>query len=139
MTLTGTGTLNVSGAVVVVVNGTLTTSGGASLNTAGKIPANLQIKSSYTGANGVSLNGGSAYATVFAPRTSVSLGGGVQLFGAVLGKTLTFSGVGGAIHYDLQLVTVWAEYFPPPPSEPRVDRGTGGAPAGAPPASTVAP
>jgi hypothetical protein len=52
--------------------------------------------------------------TIFAPRTNVMLGGGVQLFGAVLGKTLTFSGVGGAIHYDLQLVTVWAEYFPPP-------------------------
>jgi hypothetical protein len=99
---------------VIVVNGMLSASGGASFNTTGKIPGNLQIKSSFTGANGVSLTGGSAYMTIFAPRTNVMLGGGVQLFGAVLGKTLTFSGVGGAIHYDLQLVTVWAEYFPPP-------------------------
>jgi len=113
VTLTGTATLNVGGAVTVVLNGTLTTSGGAGMNTAGKIPANLQIKSSYTGAAGLSFNGGSVYATVFAPRTSVSLGGGAQLFGAVLGKSLTFSGLGGAIHYDLQLVTVWAEYFQP--------------------------
>ena len=52
----------------------------------------------------MSLNGGSAYATVFAPRTNVILGGGVQLYGAVLGKTLSLSGVGGAIHYDVQLV-----------------------------------
>ena len=100
---------------MIVLNGTLTTSGGASLNTAGRIPGNLQIKSSYTGAGGVSLNGGSAYASIFAPRASVTLGGGVQLFGAVLGKTLTFSGIGGAIHYDLQLIAVWAEYFAPPP------------------------
>ena len=58
VTLTGTGALNVGGAVVIVVNGTLTSSGGASFNqTTGRIPGNLQIKSSYTGANGVSLIG----------------------------------------------------------------------------------
>jgi hypothetical protein len=115
VTLTGGGTLNAGGAVTVVVNGVLSTSGGASLNTAGKIPANLQIRSSFTGANGVSLNGGSAYATVFAPRTNAILGGGAQLYGAVLGKTLSLSGVGGAIHYDVQTVTVWSEYFAAPP------------------------
>jgi hypothetical protein len=115
VTVTGTGALNAGGAVVVVINGVLSTSGGGSLNlTGGRIPANLQIKSSYTGANGVSLNGGSAAATFFAPRTNVILGGGAQVYGAVLGSTLSLTGVGGGIHYDVQLVTVWAEYFPPP-------------------------
>ena len=38
VTLTGTGALNVGGAVVVVVNGMLTSSGGASFNTVGKHP-----------------------------------------------------------------------------------------------------
>src|SRR5262249_20247252 len=118
VTLTGTGKLNACGAVVLVVNGVLSTSGGATLGGSGNIPANLQIKSSYPGSNGVSLSGGSDYAVVFAPRTNVMLGGGVQLYGAVLGQTLALSGVGGAIHYDTQLVTVWAEFSPPPPPPP---------------------
>ena len=75
------------------------------------MPANLRIESSYTGAGGVALSGGSgAYLTVYAPGTGVTLSGGSPLFGALLGKTLTVSG-GAAIHYDVQTLAVWASYF----------------------------
>jgi hypothetical protein len=115
VSLSGGSTLNVSGPVVIVLTGTLVTTGGSSFNTAGKIPGNLRISSSYAGTNGVSFGGGSIYASVFAPRTNVSLTGGVQLYGAVLGKTLNTTGVGGGIHQDVQLTDAWAEYFQPAP------------------------
>jgi len=34
------------------------------------------------------------------------------VYGSLLGKTLVISG-GGAVHYDVQMVTVWAPYFTP--------------------------
>ncbi len=77
------------------------------------MPANLQISSSFAGANGVLLSGGAgAYLSVYAPTTSVGLSGGSPVYGALLGKTLALSG-GSAVHYDVQLVTVWAGYFAP--------------------------
>jgi hypothetical protein len=60
--------------------------------------------SAYTGAKGVTLNGGSAaYAIIHAPATDVILSGGAQLFGAVVGRTLTVTGSGSAIHGDVSL------------------------------------
>ena len=110
VTLSGGSTLSVGGPVVVVVNGVLNASGGALVN-ATHIPANLQISSSYAGANGVELSGGSgAYMSVYAPQTGVVFSGKSPLYGAVLGKTLAASG-GASIHYDTQLATVWASYF----------------------------
>ena len=110
VTLTGGATLQVSGPVVINLTGELKASGGSFANQT-HIPLNLQIASSFTGNNGVSLNGGAdAYLTVYAPMTDVSLNGNTSLFGAVLGKTLTLSG-NPDVHYDTQLPNIWASFF----------------------------
>jgi hypothetical protein len=112
VTLSGGSTLSVGGPVKIVVNGVFNASGGTLVNST-HIPANLQISSSYAGASGVALSGGSgAYLSVYAPTTNVTISGGSPLYGAVLGKTLSASG-GASIHYDTQLANVWASYFNP--------------------------
>ena len=112
VTLSGGSTLAVSGPVKIVVNGRLNGSGGSFYNPS-HVPANLQIASSYAAANGVTLSGGAgAYMSVYAPTTGVTLSGNAPIYGAVLGKTLTASG-NAAVHYDTQLLTVWASYFNP--------------------------
>jgi len=47
---------------------------------------------------------------VYAPQTAITLNGGAPLYGALLGKTLTMSGK-TTVHYDVQLVDVWAGHF----------------------------
>jgi hypothetical protein len=75
------------------------------------VPANLQFESSYAGADGITLSGGTAaYVTVYAPKTSIALTGKSPLYGALFGKTVAASG-GAAIHYDTQTLGVWASYF----------------------------
>jgi Metallo-peptidase family M12B Reprolysin-like len=113
VTLSGGATLAVGGPVTIQLRGVLDASGGSLLNTT-FVPANLELSSSYAGANGVILSGGGggAYLSLYAPQTNVTLSGGASVYGAVLGRTLTVSG-GSAVHYDVQLLEVWAEYFNP--------------------------
>jgi hypothetical protein len=109
VTLSSGATLRVNGRVVIRLTGQLSANGAAFVNST-NVPANLQISSSYSGADGVTLSGGSgAYLTLFAPRTYVTLSGGLPVHGSVLGKKLTVTG--GAVHYDVRLTTVWASYF----------------------------
>jgi Tfp pilus assembly protein PilX len=65
---------------------------------------NFQIISSYTGAtNGVQISGGpSAYMYVYAPQTQITVSGGADLYGALLGKDLTAAG-GAKLHFDKAL------------------------------------
>src|SRR4029078_9958455 len=113
LSLSGGSKLSVAGTVRIFLTGQLDAGGGSSLVNPSAVPANLQFSSSYTGKDGVKLSGGSsAYLSVYAPRTSVELTGGAPVFGALLGKTLVISG-GGAVHYDVQMVTVCAPYFTP--------------------------
>ena len=110
MTVSGGATLTVAGPVTIVLSGVLEAGGGSLVNQT-HVPANLQIESSYAGADGVSSRGGTgAYITVYAPKTSITLSGKSPLYGAVLGKTVAASG-GAAIHYDVQTLGVWASYF----------------------------
>ncbi len=113
VTLSGGSTLAVGGPVTISIRGVLNASGGSFLNRT-LVPANLQVASSYAGVDGVSVSGGSsgAYLSLYAPQTNVTLSGSGAIYGAVLGKSLAVSG-GAAIHYDVQLVTVWADYFNP--------------------------
>jgi hypothetical protein len=112
LTLSGGSVLRVNGPVVIYLTGQLNASGGSFLNLT-HVPANLQVWSSFTGGNGVTLaGGGGAYLAVYAPGTSVGLSGASPLYGALLGKTLTASG-DSAIHYDVRLLTVWASQFGP--------------------------
>jgi RHS repeat-associated protein len=102
VTLSGGSTLTVNGAVLINLTGQLSASGGTFVNTTSR-PTNLQISSSYTGNNGVTLSGGTnAYLKVLAPGTSITLSGGSPIFGALVGKTLTVSG-NSVIHYDTRM------------------------------------
>jgi len=102
LTLNGGATLQVNGAVVIKVTGVVDAGGGGFYNST-NIPANLQLLSSYTGSNGVTVKGGSgAYMTVYAPTTDVILMGTSDLYGALIGKTLSVGGT-ASIHYDTAL------------------------------------
>jgi hypothetical protein len=84
------------------VTGQVSASGGAFANTTFN-PANLQIISSYTQPNGVTVGGSSTtYLTIYAPTTDVSVSGGAPLYGALVGKTLSTGG-SASIHYDVNL------------------------------------
>jgi hypothetical protein len=59
------------------------------------IPSNLQILSSFSGSNGITLgNSSSLQLVVYAPNTGVSITGNAPLFGTVAGKTVTISNSG---------------------------------------------
>ena len=92
-----------------------TNGGGGSFANLTSNPANLQIESSYQGSQGVMMGGGNnAFFTVYAPGTDVQLKGGGSIFGAVLGKTLSTSGV-VALHYDNPNSRLgWNRVGPPP-------------------------
>jgi hypothetical protein len=110
LTLSGNASITITGWVVIQASGLINASGG-SFSNGFNIPAELQILSSNSGANGVSLSGGSqAYLTVYAPQTDVVIAGGSPLFGAILGKTITSTG-NAQLHIDLNIPggsTGWA-------------------------------
>jgi hypothetical protein len=102
VTISGGSTLGITGAVKISVTGKFVDSGG-SIQNPSHIPANLQVFSSYTGSNGVTVSGASAtYMSIYAPGTDVTVSGGGGLFGSLVGKTLTISG-GSSVHEDLDL------------------------------------
>ncbi|PIW59262.1 hypothetical protein [Shewanella sp. CG12_big_fil_rev_8_21_14_0_65_47_15] len=60
----------------------------------------FSLYSGYNGDDGVLLNGvADMYAAIYAPYTDVVVAGSGQLYGSVVGKTVSVSGAGG-IHYD---------------------------------------
>ncbi len=76
-------------------------------NTASNIPKNLSLVMC-TGPTGalpgdVTITAGAAlYANVYAPQSNVTISGGGEIYGSVLGQNVKMSGT-GAIHYDLSL------------------------------------
>jgi uncharacterized repeat protein (TIGR01451 family) len=111
VTVSGGSTLRFTGQVVINVTGKFVDSGGSLQNTS-LIPLNLQVSSSYTGNNGVTVSGASAtYITIYAPGTDVTITGGGPFYGALVGKTLTISG-GSSVHEDLALPDVWGVFGP---------------------------
>jgi hypothetical protein len=105
--LTGQSVFNVSGPTDIYVTGNLERAGGVAVNNNTKIPANLRIFMTGGTANITSDN--SFHGVVYAPNTHVNLDGGGDLFGVVVGKTLTFTGSGKA-HYDEALDAVQEEF-----------------------------
>ena len=87
-------------------------SGGSVSNMSGT-PSNLMIN--YGGQAKIVLSGGSgAYEVINAPDSGITISGGGELFGAVIGKTVNNSG-GSAVHYDRaldNLFTVPGPYYP---------------------------
>jgi hypothetical protein len=91
----------VSGASLqVFVDGVVSITNNVTLNSAGDLPENLQIYSTYTGANGISIsNNGILSAAIYAPKTNISIGNNNDLYGSVIGKTVSVNN-NSAIHFD---------------------------------------
>src|SRR5207248_1419989 len=103
-TLGSSASLSFLGPVTIYCYGTVTLKGDAS--TYNNQPKNfnlIMIPDPNTGAAPglVTLASGSQlYATVYAPQSGVKLSASADLFGSLVGKTITMTG-GSAIHYDL--------------------------------------
>ena len=110
-----------SGATLqIFIDGTLTINSNVILSSSGNIPKSIQIYSTYSGANGITIgNNGVLAAAVYAPGTDISIGNNNDFFGSVIGKTVAVHN-NAAIHYDESLgnlstvvgstgVTVWQE------------------------------
>jgi hypothetical protein len=94
LTITGAVTLNVVGSGV---NVPIDLEGGSVTNNS-KIASNLQIN--YAGTSTLKIAGGSAtYLTVDAPNANVQLTGNTDIYGAIVGSTISDTG-GAAFHYD---------------------------------------
>lgn len=113
-------TISSGASLQVYVDGVLTIPNNATLNSVGDVPKNLQIYSTYTGSNGISLNNnGVLAAAVYAPNTDVVIGNNNDLYGSIIGETVSVNN-NSAIHYDESLanlasdvgtngVTLWQE------------------------------
>jgi hypothetical protein len=89
-------TLTISGPVTIYVVGDVKFAG--TINTLNNSPGNFRIN--VAGAGTVDLTGTSdIYADVYAPESSVGIGGTHDFYGAVVGKDLTISGTAD-VHYD---------------------------------------
>ena len=101
-------TMNTGGQHVdMYVSGQLTVSGGGVLNTGAK-PTELNIIGCGTNTTDWTLSGGSgAYYGVYAPNHKVTISGGGDIWGSIIGNILVASG-GSAVHYDKALArSVW--------------------------------
>jgi hypothetical protein len=111
LTLTNSAQLRVDGLVVIKLTGALNIGGASSVSNTTGIPGNLRILSSYSGANGVTINNGANnHMMIYAPQTDVRISGTGRLFGSAVGKTITV-GNSGAIHYDTRLESVWPDIW----------------------------
>ena len=92
--------LNCTGPVTIYVAGNVSLGGHAI--TRDNIPHNLQIIVVGNGTT-VSLSGGSdLYADVYAPQSAITMSGNGDIFGAIVGKSVSMTGT-SAVHYDLSL------------------------------------
>jgi len=99
-------TVSNGASLTVYVDGMLSTGNNVTINAVSQLASQLQIYSTYTGANGVSFsNNGTAYAAVYAPQTDVTMSNNYGFYGAVVGKTVTLVN-NGEIHYDQALTSV---------------------------------
>jgi hypothetical protein len=109
LTLTNIAQLKVDGPVVIKLTGALKIGQASRLSNTTEIPGNLRILSSFSGANGVTINNGANnHMLVYAPQTEINISGTGRLFGGAVGKSITV-GNSGAIHYDTRLEAVWPE------------------------------
>jgi endonuclease G len=111
LTLTNSAQLKVDGPVIIKLTGALNIGGASRFSNTTEIPGNLRILSSYSDANGVTINNGANnFMVVYAPQTEINISGTGRLFGGAVGKTIT-AGNSGAIHYDTGLRAVWPDIW----------------------------
>jgi Flp pilus assembly protein TadG len=100
MIINGGATLNITGNTNIFITNDFTLAGGAFLNNNTMLASNLEFYMTGGAANITSDT--TFYGVVYAPNTSVTVNASAQFYGAIVGKTLSFSGSGLA-HYDESL------------------------------------
>ena len=97
--LTGQSTVGISADTTIYLTGSLNTAGGAILNSS-QDANNLTIL--MTGGTALLTANVEFYGVVYAPNTTVEIAGGADVYGAIVGRTLSITGTGDA-HYDESL------------------------------------
>jgi hypothetical protein len=98
--LAGQAQFNVSGPTTIYITGNLERAGGTLVTNPSKTSSNMKFLMTGGTANVTSYD--DFYGLIYAPNTAVTIDGNSDLFGAVVGKTLTLTGSGRA-HYDESL------------------------------------
>ena len=106
-TLAGQATLNVSGPTAIYLTGNLERAGGVMVNNSTRRPANLKFL--MTGGTAKVTSSKDFHGVIYAPNTAVTIDGSAELFGAVVGRTLTITG-SAAAHYDESLSLAEIEF-----------------------------
>ena len=112
----GTSALNVNtaspnGPVVLYVSGSITLAGNGAINNDSLNPSKLLIMCTGGPGQSITLNGnGNAYLAVYCPQADIIFhggGSGGQIWGAIVGNTITGSGSHAmTVHYDKQLANL---------------------------------
>lgn len=97
VTMEGQSVLNIMGKVELYITGDFRRAGGTNVNVNTGIASNFQVY--MTGGTADITSNNDLYGVIYAPNTDVIIDGDSDLFGAVVGKTLTLTG-GGHAHYD---------------------------------------
>jgi hypothetical protein len=102
----GGSSLTFTGPAVIYCYGTFNMSGNTS--TSGSVPGNLRlvmVANPYNGGPPGTVTVGSAsafYGSIYAPQSAVSIGGNGDVYGSVLGRTVSMTGT-GSVWYDMSL------------------------------------
>lgn len=99
LSLSGSSSISVNGAVIIYCTDDVAFSGGTILNTT-QIPSNLIL---YASGSTTDISGSADfYGVVYAPTSKVTRSGTASYFGSIIGLTVTMSGSGG-IHADTSI------------------------------------
>lgn len=90
------------GPVIIYITGRLKVFGQGEINNATQAAPNLRFYCSSDVEDVVVTGGSQAAFALYAPSSDISVNGGGDVYGAIIGKSVTMNG-GGAVHYDLAL------------------------------------
>jgi hypothetical protein len=99
-TVTGQAEFNIHGPTTIYVTGNLLRAGGTVVNNNTQLPENLSFL--MTGGTASVTSDNAFHGVIYAPNTPVTVDGDADVYGAIVGKTLTVTGSGSG-HYDESL------------------------------------
>ncbi len=110
LTLAGNKHLDVgAGPVVIYLTGSgqvLKLTGNGAINNNTQIPSNLIFMCTSNQAQTIDIAGnGNAYYGIYCPKADITIAGNGDIYGAIVGKSVTFNGNNGFVHYDHSLST----------------------------------
>ncbi len=111
LSLAGNNTLNVSaGPVVVYLTGSgnvLSLAGNSAISNNTLDPTKLIFMCTSNAPQTISVHGnGNAYFAIYCPKATITITGNGAIFGAVVGKSVSWSGNNGFVHYDKALASL---------------------------------